>query len=114
MKYKTTQKAIEAEYKDILKVNYCYLQYLLTCEAPEAYTVNRHGWDGWASDIYCFPNFAISTGSLPFGNISVNRDICQKYEILAQKILYNNSNYEFVKGKLRELLQKLYEEVSEC
>ena len=109
MKYKTTQKAIKAHYNHILKAGYCDLQYLLTYETPEAYTANNYGW---RSDIYCFSNFAISTGYTPFGNILVDCYTCQKYEKLAQEILHNDFNYESAKGKLRELLQKLYKEVS--
>lgn len=111
MKYKTTQKAIKGNYNHILKVGYCDLQFLLTYETPEVYTANNYGW---RSDVYCFPNFAISTGYTPFGNILVDYYTCQKYEKLAQEILHNDFNYESAKGKLRELIQKLYEEVAGC
>jgi len=112
MKYKTTQKAIKTNYNNVLKIAYCNLQYLLTYETPEAYTTRR---EGWASDVYTFDaGFAISTGYAPFGNISVHYDICQKYEKLAQEILHTNFNYESAKGELRNLIQKLYEEVSGC
>lgn len=111
MKYKTTQKAIKANYNHVLKVSYGNLQFLLTYETPEAYTANSYGW---RSDVYTFSNFAISTGYAPFGNVFVDYDICQKYEKLAQEILHTDFNYKSAKGKLRELIQKLYEEVIGC
>lgn len=44
MKFKTTQKAIKANYNTIICVPYCGLQNLLNYEIPVAYTVRREGW----------------------------------------------------------------------
>ena len=49
MKFKTTQKAIKANYTNIICVGYCDLQHLLTYKTPIAYTVRR---EGWGADIY--------------------------------------------------------------
>ena len=49
MKFKTTQKAIKANYNTIICVPYCGLQNLLNYESPVAYTERR---EGWAADIY--------------------------------------------------------------
>ena len=48
MKFKTTQKAIKANYNTIICVPYCGLQNLLNYESPVAYTERR---EGWAADI---------------------------------------------------------------
>ena len=41
MKFKTTQKAIRANYPTVISVPYCGLQNLLNYESPVAYTVRR-------------------------------------------------------------------------
>lgn len=64
MKFKTTQKAIRANYNKIICVPYCGLQTLLNYENPVAYTI-RH--EGWAADIYDMGGgVAIVTGYAPF------------------------------------------------
>lgn len=43
MKFKTTQKAIKANYNTIICVPYCGLQNLLNYESPVAYTARVRG-----------------------------------------------------------------------
>jgi hypothetical protein len=84
MKFKTTEKAIKANYSKIIKVGYCNLQYLLRYETPIAYTCGKVGWK---ADIYEFNGILIVTGYQPFGNISADYDLCEEYEERAQKII---------------------------
>lgn len=68
MKFKTTQKAIKANYNTIICVPYCGLQTLLNYESPVAYTVRR---EGWAADIYDMcGGVAIVTGYAPIRKYS--------------------------------------------
>ena len=71
MKFKTTQKAVKANYPHIISVGHQKLYYLLSDLNEVAYTVRR---EGWASDIYeLTPNVVISTGYHPFGTVEVLR-----------------------------------------
>ena len=102
MKFRTTQKAIRANYNKIICVPYCGLQNLLNYENPVAYTVRR---EGWAADIYDMGGgVAIVTGYAPFGNVRPDYDICHKYENQAEKIRYN---YSLAWTEQREQLRQL-------
>lgn len=107
MKFKTTKKAIMANYGNIIKVDYCDLQNLLKYESPIAYTSGVYGWN---ADIYDFGGVAIVTGYRPFGNIRPNWEIMDKYEKEAENICYNYS-YEKRRDALQELQKKFIEEV---
>jgi hypothetical protein len=108
MKFKTTQKAIRANYPTVISVPYCGLQNLLNYESPVAYTVRR---DGWSADIYDMGGgVAIATGYAPFGNIRPSYELREKYETQAEKIRYI-SGYEETQDALRELQRAFIEEV---
>lgn len=103
-KIKTIQKEMKNRFKKIVCTGYCELQHLLNYQTPIYYTTRR---EGWASDIYIFDDIAISTGYAPFGNITVDYDTIQKYEIAAEKIQYNyNLDYQQRKKKVNSLLKK--------
>lgn len=90
MKTKVTRKEIKENYKNIINVNYCRLQYLLDIAniTPTYYCTRA---EGWACDIYIISNNTIVvTGCAPFGNIKPSFDLCEKYEKKAQKLLYSN------------------------
>lgn len=110
MKFKTTQKAIRANYNKIICVPYCGLQNLLNYESPVAYTVRR---EGWAADIYDMSGgVAIVTGYAPFGNIRPSYELRERYETQAEKIRYNYSlAREEQRDALRELQRAFIEEV---
>ena len=83
MKFKTTQKAIRANYNEIICVPYCGLQNLLNYENPVAYTARC---EGWAADIYDMGGgVAIVTGYAPFGNIRPPYELRERYETDAEK-----------------------------
>ena len=104
MKFKTTQKAIKANYTNVIYVGYCDLQHLLTYENPIAYTVRR---EGWGADIYeVNNNTVIVTGYAPFGNIRPDYDTVQKYEAMAKHVCYEHCNYNKLKSCRGELIQE--------
>lgn len=107
MKFKTTKKAIMANYGNIIKVGYCDLQNLLKYESPVAYTSGIYGWN---ADIYDFGGVAIVTGYRPFGNIRPNWEIMDKYEKEAKDI-YKCYKYEDRIGALKDLQKKFIAEV---
>lgn len=91
MKFKTTQKAIKANYNNIIKVGYCKLQHLLNHLNPIAYTCGVYGWK---ADIYeITPDTVVVTGYAPFGNISADYDTCKRFDTLAQKTM-RSSDFE--------------------
>lgn len=102
MKFKTTQKAIRANYNKIICVPYCGLQTLLNYETPVAYIVRR---EGWAADIYDMGGgVAIVTGYAPFGNIRPSYELRERYETQAEKIRYDYSlSYEQQRESLKSL-----------
>lgn len=111
MKFKTTQKAIRANYNKIICVPYCALQNLLNYESPVAYTVRR---EGWAADIYDMGGgVAIVTGYVPFGNIRPSYELRKRYETDAEKIRYNYSlAWEEQRKQLEQLARAFIEEVT--
>lgn len=111
MKFKTTQKAIKANYNTIICVPYCKLQNLLNYESPVAYTVRR---EGWAADIYDMGGgVAIVTGYAPFGNIRPFYELRERYETDAEKIRYNYSlAWEEQREQLKQLAKAFIEEVT--
>lgn len=111
MKFKTTQKAIKANYNTIICVLYCDLQTLLNYESPVAYTVRR---EGWAADIYDMGGgVAIVTGYAPFGNVRPSYELLEQYETGAEKIRYNYSlAWEEQREQLKQLTRAFIEEVT--
>lgn len=113
MKFKTTQKAIKANYNTIICVPYCGLQNLLNYENPVAYTVRR---EGWAADIYDMGGgVAIVTGYAPFGNIRPSYELQKRYEKQAEIIrdMYRYSTkLNDTRNRLRELQAAFIEEVT--
>lgn len=113
MKFKTTQKAIKANYNIIICVPYCGLQNLLNYENPVAYTERR---EGWAADIYDMGGgVAIVTGYAPFGNIRPSYELRERYEKQAEIIcdMYRYSTkLNDTRNRLRELQAAFIEEVT--
>lgn len=111
MKFKTTQKAIKANYNTIIYIPYCGLQNLLNYESPVAYTVRR---EGWAADIYDMGGgVAIVTGYAPFGNVRPSYELRERYERTAEKIRLNYSvSLEEQKNDMHNLQRAFIEEVT--
>lgn len=109
MKFKTTKKQITNFYSTIIKTSYCSIQYLLHYQDPNAYTA---GTQGWNADIYFINGIAICTGYRPFGNISPNYDLVDKYEKHAQQIvldytLSHDNKKELVNNLLNEFIKEV-------
>lgn len=109
MKFKTTKKAVNEGYNNIICVGYADLHYLLNQLEPTAYTAGVYGWN---ADIYIINGVAIVTGYRPFGNIKADYDICEKYESEANQIIKSVYNYEECKTALDDLISKFIEEVA--
>lgn len=113
MKFKTTQKAIKANYNTIICVPYCGLQNLLNYESPVEYTERR---EGWAADVYDMGGgVAIVTGYAPFGNVRPSYELRERYEKQAEIIrdMYRYSTkLNDTRNRLRELQAAFIEEVT--
>ena len=110
MKFKTTKKEIYQNYKNVICVEYCKLDNLLTNHDPIAY---NSGVDGWKCDIYDINGVAIVTGYQPFGNIRPDYDTIKKYDDEARKICCNSwGNYQKMLDQTDQLLNQFIEEVT--
>lgn len=113
MKFKTTQKAIKANYNTIICVPYCGLQNLLNYESPVAYTERR---EGWAADIYDMGGgVAIVIGYAPFWSVRPSYELLERYEKQAEIIrdMYRYSTkLNDTRNRLRELQAAFIEEVT--
>lgn len=117
MKYETTKKATQNNYRNIIKIGYADLQFLLKFTEPTTYT---HGVYGWNADVYDFGNIAIVTGYRPFGNISPDYKIVDKYNELGKEIYYEkydpakdwNEEREEKENRLNKLINQFIKEVN--
>lgn len=109
MKTRTTKKEIKSRYTTI-KVSYCAIQTLLSCEDAIYYTA---GICGWNADIYTFGKVAIVTGYDPFGEYKASHELCKKYEKQAEEIVnnYRFTDYEIKNAELRKLIDEFIAEV---
>lgn len=107
MKFKTTAKAVKANY-DCISVSYCGLQSILRATDPAAYTCGVYGWN---ADIYPVGyGKAIVTGYRPFGRAPrLSYDELRAYERRADAIWGwdNKDPYELKRAKVDELLAEL-------
>lgn len=117
MKYKTTKKATKENYRNIIGVGAVDLYYLLKFTEPAAYTCGVYGWN---ADVYDFDNVAIVAGYRPFGNITPDYDIVEKYNKLGKEIYEEehdpskdwNEEQEEKENRLNQLIKEFIEEVT--
>lgn len=117
MKYKTTKKETQNNYRNIIKLRAAELHYLLKFTEPAAYTSGVYGWN---ADVYDFGNVAIVMGYRPFGNISPDYDVVEKYNQLGKEIYEEehnpakdwNEEDEDKKNRLNKLIQEFIKEVT--
>lgn len=110
MKFKTTKNQINQNFKNVICVGYCKMDYLLNGKNPVAYV---SGVDGWHCDIYDVKGVAIVTGYRPFGNIRPDYDTIKKYEDEARKICGDSwGNYQKMLDQLDMLLDQFIKEVT--
>lgn len=111
MKFKTTQKAVKEGYRNIIKVGYCDLQYLLYYKNPVAYTSGVYGWN---ADIYEIGRGSvICTGYRTFGDIRPDYKLVREYDKKAEKIVlsWNEYKHDEILKMLDELLNEFIEKV---
>lgn len=117
MKYKTTKKAIQNNYRNIIRLGAVELYYLLKFTEPNAYTSGVYGWN---ADVYDFNNVAIVTGYRPFGNITPDYKIVEKYNQLGREICEEehdpkkdwNEEREEKENRLNKLINQFIKEVT--
>lgn len=109
MKFKTTKKAVNEGYNNIICVGYADLHYLLNQLEPTAYTAGVYGWN---ADIYNINGKMLVTGYRPFGNIKPDYDIVHKYNMMAKDIIHDTKDYTECKEKLNNLINEFIEEVT--
>lgn len=110
MKIQTTYKAIRKEYgKNILRVGYCDLQYLLRYENPFAYSAGVYGWN---CDYYDIGGVCISTGYRPIGE-HVPYELTRRFEEQAEEWVVNwNVDFEVKKTRLANLVEEFIREAT--
>lgn len=100
-KQRTTIKYIKQNFKKIIKVGYCELQFFLKNQKPEYYTAGVYGWN---ADIYIFKDIALVTGYRPFGNIKIKSDIL---DVIENKSKRNDLDVYETLTKLIDKINKL-------
>ena len=102
MKEKVSKKEIKENFRNVISVGYCDLEYLLNFKSPEYYSCGVYGW---SCDYYVINNNTIiSTGYSPIGNIS-NYELTREYDKKARDIGHS-VGYEEKEKKLNELLDE--------
>ena len=100
MKLKTTKTQVKNNFNIILSLGYCDIQYLTSYKSPFAYS---SGSCGWSCDYYEINNICLSTGYSPIGE-NVDYKLLSKYELKAQKIVYDyNLDYKLREKKVNKL-----------
>lgn len=90
-------------------VGYCKLQFLFDDLTPWAYVATNTY--GWRCDIYNVDGVQFSMGYSPVG-MRIDYEITSHYEELAQKVVYENHEFEKRREKLQELRQELLKELA--
>ena len=111
LKVQVTKKQIVDNYKNVISVGYCDLQYLLRFKDARFYTAGVYGWN---ADIYEINyNTAIVTGYRPFGNIKVDYGILKGFESRASHILNLSGllTYDEQKKAINDLLNEFIQVV---
>mgnify|MGYP007069854723 CR=1 FL=1 len=88
-------------------ISYCSAQYLLNDLTPWAYVAGVYGW---SCDIYNLGSVNISTGYCPVGK-RIDYDTVRKYEVQAEKVVCEETNFEKRSVRLQELREELLKEL---
>jgi len=103
MKFKTTAKAVRAEYRHIISVIYCDAQSLLSKRYPVACASGIYGWNFDVYDIGdIVPGACICTGYLPPKGVGYDFKFLRDYESQAKNAPDSSDRLltEFVKNVL--------------
>jgi hypothetical protein len=109
MKSKITKKRVFETHKNVIKVGYCNLYYLLKFRQPSFYTTRV---EGWGADIYSIGNAAIVTGYAPFGNIVPSYDFVKTFDDKAREIQSESISYEDKRSRTTSLLEDFLNQVT--
>ena len=110
MKFKTTRKQINQNYRRVICIGYCDAQYLLNGKNPIAYNSGVYGWN---CDVYDIKGVAIVTGYRPWGNIHPDYNTIKKYEDDAREICGKSwGSLQNMVDQLDTLLDQFIEEVT--
>lgn len=88
-------------------IYHCDAKFLLKYLTPWAYVSSNLGW---SCDIYSIGDINISAGFRPVGK-KINYDTVRKYEKIAEKIVYGESDFEMRIARLSMLRNDLLKEV---
>lgn len=109
MKKRFTNRELRKNHKNIIRIPYCNLQYLLSTTPVTGYTSGIYGWN---SDIYEINGIIISTGYRPIGNIKPDASTNKRYERAAEKIIGKfEVPYEKRAEEMRNILNDYLAEV---
>lgn len=101
MRLKATKTQIKNNFKNIISIGYCDIQYLTYYKNPFAYSSGAYGWN---CDYYEIENVCLSTGYSPIGK-DIDYEIIRKYELKARKIVLDyNIDYKMREKKVNKLL----------
>ena len=108
MNNQMTKKSVMQNADIIIKLGYCDLYHILGAHKRAGYTAGVYGWN---ADVYYFysedyqKTIAIVTGYRPFGNISVDYDIVQKYTARENTIIFCWSKLDYYNKAMHKALQ---------
>ena len=109
MKFRTTKRDIMNGFYKVIEIGYADLSNLLEFENPVAYTCGAYGWN---ADIYDMgKGVAIVTGYRPFGNISPDYDMVEKFNKTARQFR-QDLEWEQARDEIEKLLKEFLEEVT--
>lgn len=92
-----------------LKIGYCQAQNLLSMSEPFGFNSGVYGWN---FDSYEVNGVVINTGYRGMPGVSVDYELLKRYELEAEKIIYNYSRpYEERRQALQNLLIAFIKEV---
>lgn len=107
MKAKISKKDVNKRFLNVLNIDADLIPNLLYFNYPFAYSTRV---EGWACDYYEIGNFCLSSGYSPIGK-NVTRDLQQKFETKAKKIIQSNYFKRETKAKkVNALLLELAKE----
>lgn len=108
MKVKVSKKEVKENYRNVICLGYCSIEWLLRYKEADYYS---SGGNGWSCDYYKINNNTIiSTGYRPIGTIVPDYKITKEYDEKARKIACDYSlTYEQQENKIEKLLNKYIE-----
>lgn len=109
---KARKKDIMDSFSYVVSIPYCHAQDLLSCMDTKIYTSSKYGWD---ADVFVVnDDVAVVTGYRPFGNVEVNHEVLERYEMLAGDAAEKHPRYRERKAAIKSILYDFLREVCKC